>query len=68
MTDAELIAIGESSPHAVTLRMVRVVASDYSYLGRVASVFQKSSGKWRCVVEDIEGRLFIHNAGQLETR
>jgi hypothetical protein len=45
---------------------VCVVANDYSYDGWLTSVFRKRSGAWRCIVEDYNGRLFIHNAGQIE--
>lgn len=44
---------------------VRVTANDYAYDGWLLASFQKRSGAWRCVVEDVNGRLFIHNAGQL---
>lgn len=46
---------------------VRVTAGDYSYDGYIASVFLKvKSGAARCVVEDDNGRLFIHSPAQLE--
>lgn len=48
-----------------TQQVVRVTANDYAYDGWLLSVYQKRSGAWRCVVEDVNGRLFIHNAGQL---
>lgn len=58
MTDAEMtVSLG---------RTIRVQASDYSYVGKVRTAFMKGSGQWRCVVEDDCGRLFIHNAGQLQ--
>lgn len=44
---------------------VRVTASDYAYDGWLVAVFQKRRGGCRAVVEDENGRLFIHNAGQL---
>ena len=49
---------------------VRVTASDYAYNGFFVKAFQKrprglSTGAWRCVVEDANGRLFIHNPAQL---
>jgi hypothetical protein len=45
--------------------MVLVTAKDYTYDGWLVSVFEKTSGQWRCVVEDDCGRLFIHNVSQL---
>lgn len=63
MTDEELFKAGESHSE------VRVRANDYAYNGRVAVVFPKiGSGAVRCVVEDDCGRLFIHNARQIEAR
>lgn len=47
--------------------LVYVYGSDYTYIGRVVSVFYKQSGALRCVVEDDNGRLFIHNAQQLRS-
>jgi len=47
-------------------RRVTVHGSDYSYEGWIDAVFRKRSGEVRCVVEDINGRLFIHNAGNIE--
>lgn len=44
---------------------VRVTAGDYAYDGWLIMCGQKRGGAWRCVVEDANGRLFIHNAGQL---
>jgi hypothetical protein len=44
---------------------VHVTGSDYQYDGWLASVFTKRSGTVRYVVEDANGRLFIHNAKQL---
>jgi len=44
---------------------VHVKANDYEYDGWLVSAFAKRRGGWRCVVEDINGRLFIHNAAQL---
>ena len=46
---------------------VHVKASDYSYIGWLVVAFRKNSGQMRCVVEDENGRLFIHNPTQLET-
>ena len=46
---------------------VRVVASDYQYDGWIVIGFAKRNGKIRAVVEDPNGRLFIHNAGQLHS-
>lgn len=57
MTDKEMMA-------CITER-VKVVANDYTYNGWLRIVFQKRKGLWRCVVEDANGRLFIHNSSQL---
>jgi hypothetical protein len=46
-------------------RIITVVAADYSYNGKIVSVFRKTSKAVRAVVEDDNGRLFIHNAKQL---
>ena len=62
MTDDELLAI-DAEPQWV---QVEVAGGDYRYWGWVVSVFSKRrKGQVRCVVEDSNGRLFIHNAGQL---
>ena len=59
MTDQELLNI-------VTAQRVVVKATDYSYEGWVVTVFPKRRRhQIRCVVEDDNGRLFIHNASQL---
>jgi len=44
---------------------VVVTAKDYKYKGWLVAKFQKRSGVDRVVVEDSEGRLFIHNKDQL---
>ena len=44
---------------------VRVVANDYAYDRWIVSAFAKRGGANRCVVEDANGRLFIHNSKQL---
>lgn len=44
---------------------VKVTANDYSYDGFLVFGGRKLSLKVRAVVEDVEGRLFIHNASQL---
>lgn len=44
---------------------VTVTANDYSYDGWLVAKFKKRSGHLRCVVEDANGRLFIHNFLQL---
>lgn len=62
MTDDELLALDQDPQW----RRVLVKASDYQYEGWVVSVFAKRRpGQVRCVVEDNNGRLFIHNAGQI---
>lgn len=45
--------------------LVEVHGNDYSYKGVVVSVFDKISGAIRVVVEDDNGRLFIHNPQQI---
>ena len=42
-----------------------VTGNDYSYEGWVAGVVIKRSGAIRYVIEDDNGRLFIHNATQI---
>lgn len=65
MTDEDIFAI-EAEPQ---FRRVLVKASDYHYEGWLVTVFNKrSKSQVRCVVEDDNGRLFIHNAGQLTAR
>lgn len=66
MTDEELFEL-DAEPQ---WQRVLVTASDYSYEGWLVSVFQKRRGSQsakviRCVVEDENGRLFIHGAEQL---
>ena len=62
MTDEEMIEMWKPFLDSVP---IRVKANDYSYDGHLVNVFLKRSGALRCVVEDDNGRLFIHNAGQL---
>lgn len=45
---------------------VTVVANDYTYEGWLTVVFRKMRGNVRCVVEDENGRLFIHNPTQIK--
>lgn len=47
---------------------VLVKAKDYSYEGWLVANFHKRSGEQRCVVEDENGRLFIHNLNQMSER
>ena len=49
-----------SPPHRVT-----VIARDYSYEGWLVGVVIKRSGTIRYVLEDDNGRLFIHNEKQI---
>jgi hypothetical protein len=44
---------------------VTVTGGDYTYSGTLAAVVIKRSGAIRYVIEDDNGRLFIHNARQL---
>jgi hypothetical protein len=62
MTDEELLA-ADANPQWVH---VRVKATDYEYEGWLVTAFGKRRPtQVRCVVEDDNGRLFIHNASQL---
>lgn len=63
MTDELMQKLAADGPVAVC-----VTANDYSYEGWLVSAFAKRSGAWRCVVEDANGRLFVHNSTHLETR
>ena len=45
---------------------VTVHGGDYKYEGWLVSHFFKRSGAVRFVVEDCNGRLFIHSASQIE--
>ncbi len=68
MIDADLLKIGRAAIGAssnLDLPLVRVTAGDYAYTGWIVGVSVKRSGAVRATVEDIHGRLFIHNAGQL---
>ncbi len=44
---------------------VTVTGGDYTYEGDIVSTFIKKRGGVRYVVEDDNGRLFIHNAKQV---
>jgi hypothetical protein len=44
---------------------VTVIANDYSYEGWLAGIAIKRSGAVHYIVEDDNGRLFIHNAAQI---
>lgn len=48
-----------------TMKRVTVMGGDYNYAGDIIEVLVKKSGEIRCVVEDDNGRLFIHNGGQV---
>lgn len=61
MTESELPGYKNELPLSV-----RVFGSDYCYDGFIVSIFRKKQGAWRCVVEDSNGRLFIHNAKQVQ--
>ena len=45
---------------------VRVQGGDYAYLGWQVACFAKRSGQVRVVVEDENGRLFIHRPEQVK--
>lgn len=55
--DKDVIKIGDS---------VMRVNSDYEFVGTVVSVFQKTSGLTRYVVEDDRGVLFIWRRDNME--
>ncbi len=55
----------ENSMAITNHQPANVQASDYSYCGWLISRFEKRRGGIRFVVEDSNGRLFIHNAKQL---
>jgi hypothetical protein len=44
---------------------VRVQGSDYAYAGELVGMAIKKSGAIRYIVEDHNGRLFVHNGKQL---
>lgn len=44
---------------------VKVKGGDYTYEGWIVAMFNKRSGAVRYVVEDANGRLFIHNGEQI---
>jgi hypothetical protein len=46
-------------------KRITVRGGDYSYEGYIVAVFLKRRGGVRYVVEDDNGRLFIHNAKQV---
>jgi hypothetical protein len=45
---------------------VKVTGGDYVYLGWLVGMSKKLNGVIRANVQDETGRLFIHNAGQVE--
>jgi len=47
-------------------KRVMVVASDYAYVGFLVGEVIKLSGEARTVVEDVNGRLFIHRPDQVQ--
>lgn len=62
MTDMQLLMLDHGAP-------VRVTAGDYAYDGWLSMIGKKrNGGVIRCVVEDENGRLFIHNSGQIDRR
>lgn len=44
---------------------VLVTAKDYKYTGWLVSKFVKRSGAERVIVEDLNGRLLVHNKDQI---
>lgn len=67
MTEEELIGLVMFDQEPEDVR-VTVTASDYAYEGWLSTIVRKRSGAFRAVVEDDNGRLFIHNAGQLSLK
>jgi len=62
MTNEEAVA----ASNGPQWRRVLVKANDYSYEGWLVIAFSKRrKTQLRCVVEDENGRLFIHNPSQL---
>ena len=61
MTDREAAEHFANTPD----EPVTVTGGDYVYGGYLVAVFSKRKGGVRVVVEDGNGRLFIHNPGQL---
>jgi hypothetical protein len=60
MTSDQVISTDLTNPP-----QVRVLANDYSYTGWLVGIVYKRRGEYRAVVEDSNGRLFIHNPLQL---
>jgi hypothetical protein len=54
-----------TAPQPPAETVLGVQGSDYAYAGRLAGLAWKQSGALRYVVEDANGRLFIHNAKQI---
>jgi hypothetical protein len=48
------------------MKRVIVHGSGYTYKGWLISIVTKRSGEARYIIEDDYGRLFIHNAQQVE--
>ena len=65
MTEKELTALWDTWSGPVP---VHVKANDYAYDGWLVGGCVKRSKARRALVEDDNGRLFIHNAGQLAVR
>jgi len=65
MNSSDLYKLYASSDSPVS---ITVTTTDYSYDGYLITVFEKRSGVTRCIVEDDNGRLFIHNPLQIRKR
>lgn len=65
MTDEQVLSLQRRLGSGYDPEYVRVQAGDYTYTGWLVSSFMKRSGKVRVVVEDVNGRLFIHNPAQI---
>lgn len=60
----EMRSFDEISAHAIG-RKVQIKGKDYTYDGWVVAAFNKRSGVVRYVIEDANGRCFIHNVAQI---
>src|SRR4051812_7092001 len=67
----EVISKGELAKPTRIRRVsspVRVTESDYGYDGWLVATFSKRSREVRCVVEDVNGRLYIHSPKHISPR
>lgn len=66
MTEDRLTELATKSILEAATPKVKVIKRDYSYNGYISGLVIKRSGAIRTVIEDDCGRLFIHNASELE--